>query len=496
MIPADLAGSPRTCFEAQIAGVLSEWDIDYRWTAVESWGFGYRSRSWDHYSSVGERLTAGTGDPRKLLRHYCGVSFGEQVFTDFSGAVETVAAALTTGHGVIVSTDSYWCPWDPGYHMHHQSHFIVVRNVDKEKEELVCDDHFFGKRSVSYPFHLWSRALRSGVTLRRESRRPPAPAEIPAILVRNFAAEGAASLEQMALFAEDIGAGIDLDVELDGYHQNWWAAPLFRKLRKVAAGRELAAGALVELAGEYDLATEFGELGRDWNTVRMLVLKSGKARSPAPIAERAALLIQQLCAREAALSERMSEGADLPSDTCAVVDLPLRMDGLVNRRGFGCSHEPGQFDDEGRYLRVEDAPGSRIVTVRGWRFELAPLHPDRGDHIEAVGQSLTVPAANFDEVGLLVLAETALTTEMTFVYADRSTTIAPCTLPSWREISDAPLLIDVARAGDGVDALGFDVGGMRQISFPIDSRATLTGIRLPLDAALRIFAVTVRRELR
>jgi hypothetical protein len=76
---------------------------------------------------------------------------------------------------------------------------------------------------------------------------------------------------------------------------------------------------------------------------------------------------------------------------------------------------------------------------------MADLRLDRGDHVQAAGQRIPVPARHIESLSLLAAGEHPMQADVTLAFSDGWTQTSTVNLPSWREVSNAPLLVDVAR---------------------------------------------------
>lgn len=482
-----------------MAGTVSDLGLDRRWLSARSWGFGFRGRDWDHYGSVGERLTADIADPRPTLEEFYGLSFVETVFTDLNAAVDAVDAVLRTGDRAIVPLDSYWCPWDPGYGKRHQSHFVIVTAVDRHNRRLSCVDHFYNQLAADLPFDDWQQTLRSVIALR--SAEPPrspdrTTADLRVVMVDWLRNRGRDPFGQMESFGAEVADGLDLDTELRGYRSIWWAAPLFKQLRKIASARLLAA----ELVGGLDDARgadELTSISQGWTQVRLLILKAAQSRDTGRVWARGARLIRNLRDREEVLADAFWPASPVPGAAdmaCEPADVHIDLGGMLDYRGLGCVHAPGRLNGSGRYFMIDGLPGARTFAAGAATYRLADLRVDTGDHVCAQGQRIPVPPGRYREIALLGVADTPIRTHIDLTFASGARQRVEVDVRSWRQTSDAVLILGLAQPdAETADAVWWDVGGLHSTTAATAPTEDLIAVTLPNQPAWRVFAATLRQ---
>ena len=120
------------------------------------------------------------------------------------------------------------------------------------------------------------------------------------------------SLEHMKQFAEEVGQSLDVRVEAEGYPNGFWV-PLFYNTLRVSHGRVQFSKLLYYLATRFQLpdlnpiAADIGEMGRGWNLVRSMFVKSSLKPEDKDLIGRIASRIMELASREERIAGILSE---------------------------------------------------------------------------------------------------------------------------------------------------------------------------------------------
>jgi hypothetical protein len=177
---------------------------------------------------------------------------------------------------------------------------------------------------------------------------------------------------------------------------------------------------------------------------------------------------------------------------------PVDISGHRNNTAISAATETkaGEFNVWGNSFAAEYLPaGKSLVHVDGVPFEFPPVC-DGADNVRCTGQYVRVPDGRYDWIHVLAAAERRCEDTVELNFADGSVDAEPL------RISDfwaAPAWFGEVKAFEsltmhyphhvqrGVPAL------MWSQRVPVTRRATLTGILLPRNIAVHLFAVTLQR---
>jgi hypothetical protein len=177
---------------------------------------------------------------------------------------------------------------------------------------------------------------------------------------------------------------------------------------------------------------------------------------------------------------------------------PIDISGHRNNTAISSATETGagRFNVWGNSFAAEYLPeGGSLVHVAGVPFLFPPVCVGP-DNIRCAGQSITVPEGRYDWVHVLAAAERRCEDAVELNFADRCVDAEPLRVsdfwaaPAWfGEIRafESPVMHYPHHVQRGVSAV------MWAQRAPVTRRAGLTGIRLPRNVAVHVFAVTLQR---
>ncbi|MGH4033422.1 hypothetical protein ACQB60_31305 [Actinomycetota bacterium Odt1-20B] len=208
----------------------------------------------------------------------------------------------------------------------------------------------------------------------------------------------------------------------------------------------------------------------------------------------------EICATE--LDATAADAAEIDITVpCAITRLSDTVDLSGHRNNTAISAatdtKAGKFNVWGNSFAAEYLPeGKSLVHVANVPFEFPPVL-DGPDNVRCEGQFLTVPTCRYDWVHVLAASERRCEDTLQLNFADGSTDAEPLRVsdfwgaPAWfGEIKAFESLVmhyphHVQR---GVPAV------MWAQRVPVTRRADLTGIRLPRNIAVHVFAITLQRS--
>ncbi|MFY1636543.1 hypothetical protein ACN27F_25245 [Solwaraspora sp. WMMB335] len=178
---------------------------------------------------------------------------------------------------------------------------------------------------------------------------------------------------------------------------------------------------------------------------------------------------------------------------------PVDVSGHRNNTAISAATETkaGGFNVWGNSFAAEYLPaGGSLVEVAGVPFRFPPVCHGP-DNVRCDGQFLALPEGRYDWVHLLTAAERRCEDVAELHYADGSVDAEPLRVsdfwaaPSWfGEIKafETPVMHYPHHVQRGVPAV------MWAQRVPVTRRAELTGVRLPRNIAVHVFAVTLQRS--
>ena len=177
---------------------------------------------------------------------------------------------------------------------------------------------------------------------------------------------------------------------------------------------------------------------------------------------------------------------------------PVDISGHRNNTAISAVTETkaGAFNVWGNSFAAEYLPaGGSLVHVGGVPFEFPPVC-DGPDNVRCAGQFIGVPEGNYDWIHVLAASERRCEDSVELTFADGAVDAEPLRVsdfwaaPAWfGEVKAfASLVMHYPHhAQRGIPAV------MWAQRVPVTRRAALTGILLPRNVAIHVFAVTLQR---
>ena len=128
---------------------------DFEMMFGESWGFNYNTSA----KSIGEAIEPGYRECRyPNLLHFHGIKCEKISGLDYNYLKKQ--SIPLDGNPLIISSDTYDCPWCNSYRKHHIEHYFFI--TERSGENLICFDPYFTDKhinlSVSH-FEMWKGTI-------------------------------------------------------------------------------------------------------------------------------------------------------------------------------------------------------------------------------------------------------------------------------------------------------------------------------------------------
>ena len=150
-LPAFAENGFVNCFDAAVMAVVTHSFDHYEWLLAMFWGFlfdkeGQSKQIWERFITGGLYRTK----PNYYQELY-HLKLEEQTFTGVEQGIDVIIYEIRSGVPVILSLDTYECPWNLGYQKIHCEHFVVLTDYMDYRREFMCHDlyHQIEKASLS-----------------------------------------------------------------------------------------------------------------------------------------------------------------------------------------------------------------------------------------------------------------------------------------------------------------------------------------------------------
>ncbi|MEN1987490.1 BtrH N-terminal domain-containing protein [Paenibacillus hubeiensis] len=396
------------CLESQIISIALSWNKRYELMFLGKWGFSFRNREYDTASITGDRILTQMDDTFIPLEHYHGIKIEEHQVGKTSAMMDLIRLYLAENIPIVLFVDSYWCPWDPGYQTYHNMHFVIVVGIDEKKECFICVDGFYDKHREHLPLKDLHQYCSVCYSIRNVEKKQIIPSiEEVAIYTLNKLSGEYGMKEAIISFSEDIIKHFNYKEEIGRYKDKWWASPLFKRLIKVSQGRLLFAEALnfmndVRLS---PIVTEMKQASRNWENLRVMLLKSSHLADPMVMLQRVASKLEDMAEDEAQILQQFSDMVQTSETRHQPVKRyhHVEIRDLMNNRAFGSFDTPVDFCNNIFFL-AHDLPSTAIWGVSTTTTFLMQNYDGYShDNMIARGQRVEIGSDQyFEKIDLLI----------------------------------------------------------------------------------------------
>lgn len=329
-------------FETALAILAIIVKRDYQLMLINSWNIDL---DFHNRATLSEKIDFSFDDTLKALAYYHGIHL--TVIKPLSGetALEFLRSELINYRPVIISTDTYWCPWYIDYQIRHCPHYCLVNGINESAQYLTCIDKETLKTEQQVgvmPFFNYEKSFGEiykyellpendfykpeevlGEICKRfitniEKHVNGKRAQTTQVEDRTFASNKFSwklqiqfNFKRISDLANILDECKSLGEEWAGY-SNVNEVPLLKKLTVISNGRYKFAIALNYLAERFnkekiaEFAKEISNIGDDWQQVRLLLVQYFQKQSK-DLLDNVVSQIRQIAEREANLSFLLDE---------------------------------------------------------------------------------------------------------------------------------------------------------------------------------------------
>lgn len=478
------------CWEKQAAVVLAEYDYEL----ADVWPFFWQSpvNGIEDPHTIGDALRSMNFDVQYAVERVLGVPIREYCFADCKQTLERIEVELDRNRGVLTFVNARFCPWSPAFELYDNSHFVLVRAIDRTTRQLRVDDLFHERKGVQLCFEALEHGHGSMFSFEFDRSRAPCTSSTRTRLMAALAASRARYGTGHAGLAERITGLVETysyDREVRHFEADWWSSPLFAKLFKIEHAHHNISAVLRR--DGFTEAETFACLAKKWETVRTLFLAASNPRMRERSIRSIASMAQKIESDACLLERCLTSGAAGDPSLGDPVDIADLRDSRWFERGDAVSDLVSELQ-----LSRADWPTTIWIDGREIAFDVAAVN-DRGpDCVTCRGQMLTIPVGResysiyvlYTRVSIgdgaafaLVCGERvvrhALSANTIFTIVER-----PTERVAWAELK---------HRGDGGVTPTQRMGYLYARRFALEYSTSTVRLHLPEDGHTYMFAVTV-----
>lgn len=133
------------CIDSVFLTVAHHFNRDIGLMSVGSWGFDYQP-SLVGANTFGEKLRAGMVMPsRETLARYHGIDVDWRENVSWEELTAAINMHIRNNRPLGIFINSYYCPWNPAYHLAEVDHYCIVVDCDPNLKNYYCVDSYFAQ---------------------------------------------------------------------------------------------------------------------------------------------------------------------------------------------------------------------------------------------------------------------------------------------------------------------------------------------------------------
>lgn len=291
------------CFQNVIAHIASREGRFYEWMLADQYSFLFESGKG---KTLGERIHSNADEDLVLLEQLHGIRVEQ-----YKGPIDLALLihADSRHHYICVLVDTYDCPWDVNYQIHHNpGHALLLLEFDEDHKAFWVADPFYQKNVMVEQYELL-HAVKFCFFIDLVSPKMQETIDLARILLRKKIVDTAPQIEEIKCFAKEMRQ-VDFEQEM-GNTQNPWHTPLVFQMGRLALARQSYSVLLRWLELRYSIGLEgSAEMLDDliilWNGIRGRLATSmmeNRLNQRGAISERLMVLYQ----KEVQFVDRMIE---------------------------------------------------------------------------------------------------------------------------------------------------------------------------------------------
>ena len=303
----------RDCMEDFIASIASWWGRGYALMYAESWDFNFFPPDHLPANTLGARITPRVTPAFDLLRKYHGLKFSPLKGMGSAEVPDLVQREISEKRPVILGR-SQETPIQAGQ---NDPFFILVTGIDGTSGVIHYlrysidagseDDHEMQRMPVE-DLKGWCDSCTTVEIAGEEAAEVDWRKIIESTHARlNGSSASGNVFNSMRCFADEVRTDLNIEAEVKGY-PNLFFVPLFNNLMRISHGRVQFARLLQHLFERYQAgglqktAEDLEGIGREWNLIRSLFIKSSFKPGDRNLPDRISNRIDELASKEEELA--------------------------------------------------------------------------------------------------------------------------------------------------------------------------------------------------
>lgn len=521
------------CIEDAVISAI-EW-AGYRYELLfsEAWSFPFDLKDYNVSQNLGTSLKVNhefDENAGRNLEKYHGIKGVVSDGISLEKVIKTIRCELENNRPVMVSMDSFFCPWDWNYGKHYSVHAFLVTGIG-DNGELFCCDGFFRtcktitKEELERGYLGWyvtfSFAGNEKVDVNWREILENAVHQLKEANPLNC-------FDSIRKYADVLENKNDIKKEIQGYEDDLFLVPLIYNLESIAYGRRKFAKLLnyfeegTGIQTLQVLSNNLIEIASLWANVRAMLLKTAflddldeislikqkvvkRLRDIADKEESTANQLLELCQRSSTFLTQFSNrrspiGSKVEIKNTAIIKNVFMVDlsSHFNNKAFGesiSSDCSANFTGTGAYLLKENIPDTETWKNGAMEFKISGFRGSN-DNISCNGQIVPIKGESHQSILILGTAEWgSFTDKLTIHFMNGQIEEVHLRFTEWIY---KPLYGETdVWEGRGVEKINGNVQLMRSKvhlfvqQYPIQISDKIDFLQLPDSPCIHIFAITL-----
>jgi hypothetical protein len=424
-----------SCMEDSIVGVAEWANYNYELIFSEDWYFVFNHKI-NH--NLGSSFGIFNKDIVRRLDKYHGIKIISKKVSS-QKLIGIIKRELKKKQPIMVSMDSYLCPWDWNFQKKHFHHYFLIIGIDHD-ECFHCCDRFFKTNGIITQKNLIEGFLGDYKIFRFKNKEKTHVkwGQILAQTINKLKNEAGKlnAFDSMRSFADSLESLTDLQNEIQGHEDFLFMAPLIKNLEDITYGRRRFAKLLKYFANETGL-TDLNEISNSlviaasqWANIRTMLIKYAfqddiadknqavmKIREVATweeaVADRVCQIYQKNTPTAGYFSNRTIISNELSKKNITPINSRVSFIDLspyLNNKAFGetiSTDCQANLMVTGTYFLKENLPGNQndVWKIQRMKFRLPWLYGTDKDNISCNGQKIAVVPGIYQNIMILGCAE-------------------------------------------------------------------------------------------
>lgn len=259
----------RNCIEDQIVSIAKWWKTSNELMYSEDWGFLIKDGT---HKRLGESICPNKGNKILLLEEYHRIKITQQKIYNFNEVMELAQRELLLARPLIISISSFWCPWDKGFEKYDIPHSIIVTGINESKKQVYFTDAFNDVQNVMLSFDYLKDKVGMDCATFELLAKPKSLYNQKAFSTFLYKLIDQGIIEHITEFSQMVKKSMDINLEVKGYEEIWWRAPIFNNITELIKGRIMFSRFLLYI--NIDKNALIQEIVYEWQIIRGLFIKA------------------------------------------------------------------------------------------------------------------------------------------------------------------------------------------------------------------------------